>query len=167
MKINTNLSTYKFKLHKFYDNIINKEKEYEISVKLSKKVPKESQISRLIDYLPLQDDEFINYHENNNTENDEDLCLINDSKTTIQFTIQEKNLSLKKKIFKERTESNISKDKFFSKYMDLKVNGVDKYKIPQMEKKMDGDKEYIELNLKGKLRYVGNILIEKITKKKK
>ncbi|OUM60110.1 hypothetical protein PIROE2DRAFT_63355 [Piromyces sp. E2] len=130
----------------------NREKEYEITVKIEKRVPKETQISRLIDYLPLEGDEFINYREIEN-----DLCLINDSKPTIQFTIQEKNLSLKKKIFKERTESNISKDKFFNKYMDLKVNGVDKYRTPEMERKMDGDKEYIEMDLKGKLHYVGKV----------
>jgi len=165
MRIDTNLSLCKFKLLNFYDKIYNKEKEYEISVKLTKKVPKETEISRLIDYLPLQDDEFINYHEEENVEDDEDLCLINDSKATIQFTIKEKNLPLKKKLFKERTESKKAKDKFFSKYMDLKVNGMDKYKTPQMERKMDGDKEYIELNLQGKLHYVGTNVTSEVMEK--
>jgi len=164
MKIDTNLSLCQYKLFNYFDKLFNKEKEYEISVKLAKGKPK-SEISRLMEYLPLQDNEFINYRETENNDEDANICLINDSKATIQFTIKEKNLSLKEKIFKERTESKISKDKFFNKYMDLKINGVDKYRTPQMERKMDGDKEYVEMNLKGKLRYVGtnftNDVIEK------
>jgi len=149
--INSNWSLCKYKILSFYDKIYNKEKEYEISVQLSSKNSDNSKISRLIDYLPLQNDEYINYYE----EEENKICLINHSKPTIQFTIKEKNLSFKKKIFKERTENNISKDQFFNKYLDLKIHGVDKYKTPQMERKMDGDKEYIDMNLKGKLRYVG------------
>jgi len=165
--IDTNLSLYKYKLHNLYEKFYNKEKEYEISVKLAKKKSDSNnvRISRLIEYLPLQNDEFINYREKERNNEEQDICIINDSKATIQFTIQEKNLSFKRKIFKERTESNISKDKFFNKYMDLKINGVNKYKTPQMERKMDGDKEYVEMKLKGKLRYVGtnytNDVIEK------
>jgi len=144
--INSNWSLCKYKILSFYDKIYNKEKEYEISVQLSSKNSDNSKISRLIDYLPLQNDEYINYYE----EEENKICLINHSKPTIQFTIKEKNLSFKKKIFKERTENNISKDQFFNKYLDLKIHGVDKYKTPQMERKMDGDKEYIDMNLKGK-----------------
>jgi len=165
MKIDTNLSLCKFKLLNLYDKFYHKEKEYEISVKLAKKELKDTHISRLIDYLPIQGDEFINYHENEYVENDEEICLINDSKATIQFTIKEKNKPLKKKIFKEKNESNISKNKFFNKYMDLKVNGVDKYRTPQMERKMDGNKEYIELNLKGKLHYVGTNITNDVIEK--
>lgn len=102
MKIDTNLSLCKFKLLNLYDKFYHKEKEYEISVKLAKKELKDTHISRLIDYLPIQGDEFINYHENEYVENDEEICLINDSKATIQFTIKEKNKPLKKKIFKEK-----------------------------------------------------------------
>eukprot|EP00833_Pecoramyces_ruminatium_P002100 jgi/Orpsp1_1/1176132/evm.model.c7180000056517.1 len=162
--INTNLSFFKYKLINFYDKICNIEKEYEISVELSKKKINNSQISRLSEYLPLQDNEYINYHEVNEKE-EKDICLINHSKPIIQFTIKEKNLPLKKKILKKRTENTVLKDNFFNKYMDLKINGVDKYKSPRMERKMDGEKEYVEMNLKGKLRYVGtnftNDVIEK------
>jgi len=165
MKINTNISILKFKIYKIYDKIYNKEKEYEISVKLEKKRPNKLPISRLVEYLPLQDDKYINYHENENVISDEDICLINDSKTTIQFTIREKNLSLKKKIFKEKNQSHISRNKFFNKYLHLKKIGINKYRTPKMERKMDGNKEYVEMNLKGKLRYVGtnftNDVIEK------
>jgi len=155
MKINTNISILKFKLYKVYDKLYNKEKEYEISVKLEKKKPNKFPVSRLVEYLPLQDNEYINYHEEENTNRDEDICKINDSKTTIQFTIKEKNIPLKKKIFNKKNQSHISRDKFFNQYLDLKKIGINKYKTPQMERKMDGNKEYVEMNLKGKLRYVG------------
>ncbi|KAG4106364.1 hypothetical protein H8356DRAFT_1286734 [Neocallimastix lanati (nom. inval.)] len=151
--INSNLSIFKYKLLNIYDKLFNIEKEYEISVEFSTKESNNTKISRLIEYLPLQNNEYINYYENDNEEND--ICLIDHSKPTIQFTIKEKNLSLKKRILKERKENNIAKDKFFNKYMDLKIHGTDKYKTPPMERKMDGEKEYVEMNLKGKLRYVG------------
>jgi len=166
MRIDTGVSVCKLRLLHLYDKVWNKEKEYEITVKLEKRVPKDAPISRLMDYLPLQQENvYINYHEDDTAEKDNDLCLIHDSKATIQFTIQEKDVPLKKKIFKERSESKLSKDKFFNKYMDLKINGVDKYKTPQMERKMDGNKEYIELNLKGKLRYVGTNITNDVTEK--
>jgi len=154
--INSNLSIFKYKLLNIYDKLFNIEKEYEISVEFSTKESNNTKISRLIEYLPLQNNEYINYYENDNEEND--ICLIDHSKPTIQFTIKEKNLSLKKRILKERKENNIAKDKFFNKYMDLKIHGTDKYKTPPMERKMDGEKEYVEMNLKGKLRYVGKYL---------
>jgi len=166
MRVNTNLSFYKFKFFNYYDKFYNDEKEYEISVKLSKKKPDNAQFSRLLDYLPFQNNEYINYYENNNETEEKDICLINHSKPTIQFTIQEKKKSLKEKLLKRKADSNTLKNNFFNKYMDLKINGVDKYnKALRMEKKMDGDKEYVEMKLKGKLRYVGTNFTSNVIEK--
>jgi len=168
MRINTNISILKFKLYKVYDKLYSREKEYEISVKLEKKKPSKFPVSRLAEYLPLQDNEYINYQEVGNTNSDEGICKINDSKPTIRFTIKEKNVSLKKKIFNKKDQGHVSRNKFFNQYLDLKKTGINKYKTPQMERKMDGNKEYVEMNLKGKLRYVGtnftNNVIDKIEK---